>query len=271
MTIMANDSPARLDGAAGLGAALRDDTEAGSGPGFSWDDPRWLTDHETLERRCRTYLEALRWPDGVRCPRCGSDETGRLEARRKFYCRPCRYQFSVTAGTVLHNSHLPLWKWFLTVSAMLESESGIPSNQLLQLLGGSYKTAWFVQHRVRLAIRETTGSCADDDAATAWARSVREQVAERLGRPDGCDARLFDRPLVGAYHQLSVKHAGAYAAEMEWRAKSRANPSAFRDTILRLLETDPLEFEELIAGPTPSRSHLLAYASPGTGALSQDH
>jgi transposase-like protein len=203
-------------------------------------------DGDPLDRRCRAYLEQLRWPDGVRCPRCGSPETGRLDARRKFYCRPCKYHFSVTAGTVFHNSHLPLWKWFLTVSVMLRSGSGVPANQLAGLLGGSYKTAWFAQQRVRMAIRQSAhlhDCCWDDEAERA--RCVRRAVTDRLVEPSGGESRLFDRHLVGAYHQLSVKYARAYAAEMEWRAQCRQNPHAFRDTILCLLDCDPLAFTEL--------------------------
>jgi transposase-like protein len=210
--------------------------------------PRRRGDEDTLDRRCRSYLEQLRWPEGVRCPRCGSSETGRLEARKKFYCRPCRYQFSVTAGTIFHNSHLPLWKWFLTVSLMLRSESGLPANQLVGLLGGSYKTAWFVQQRVRTAIRQSApadGCCSHDEAERA--RCVRREVRDRRFSPEGGESRLFDRRLVGPHHQLSVKHAHAYAAEMEWRAQCRGNPEAFRDTILCLIDCEPVEFAELTA------------------------
>ena len=96
----------------------------------------------------------LRWPDGVRCPRCDSADTARLEARKKFYCRSCRYHFSVTSGTLFHNSHLPTWKWFLTISLMIQSEDGLPANQLVELLGVTYKTAWFAEHRVRAALQD---------------------------------------------------------------------------------------------------------------------
>src|SRR5262245_2882117 len=128
MTAMANETRT---------FSTRDGSELARELGFAWDDPAWLEDRTTLDARCRDYLEDLRWPDGVHCPRCDSDEVGRLPARRKFYCRTCRYHFSVTAGTVFHNSHLPLWKWFLTVWVMLASEAGVPSNQLVRLLGGS--------------------------------------------------------------------------------------------------------------------------------------
>src|SRR6201999_4471841 len=74
-----------------------------------------------LEERCRDYLVSLRWPEGVACPRC--EESRRLlwlEARSKGHCYPCRYQFSVTAQPLFHNSHLPLSKWFLGVHLFVE-------------------------------------------------------------------------------------------------------------------------------------------------------
>src|SRR4051794_26873471 len=103
------------------------------------------------EDKCRAYLEDLRWPDGVKCPRCNGS-TSRIEARNQYDCNSCRYQFSVTAGTLLHDSHLPLWKWFLGVYLMLESKKGISAKQLQRTLDVSYKTAWYLAHRVRDAM-----------------------------------------------------------------------------------------------------------------------
>ena len=226
------------------------DGETGVGTmdaGFSWADPSWLSDPDKLEERCRTYLEELRWPEGVACPRCESHDCGRIVSRRKFYCRSCRYHFSVTAGTIFHNSHLPVWKWFLTVSVMLDSESGVPSNQLVQLLGGSYKTAWFAQHRVRAAIEESAGDECCSDSPDEQARCAREAAAERLVETSEGETRVFDKPIVGPYHQMGAKYVEAYLAEMEWRATCRHNPRAFRDTVIRLLECDPLAYSELIA------------------------
>ncbi len=65
------------------------------------------------ETKCRERLESLKWPGGVKCPRCGSEKISRIKKRDQFDCDECRYQFSVTAGTIFHDSHLPLWKWFL--------------------------------------------------------------------------------------------------------------------------------------------------------------
>ncbi len=108
------------------------------------------------EDKCREYLEDLRWPDGVRCPRCGNDSVSRIEKRNQWECNEasCRYQFSVTAGTVFHDSHLPLWKWFLAIYLIGESKKGISAKQLQRTLGVSYKTAWYLGHRVRSAMEE---------------------------------------------------------------------------------------------------------------------
>jgi transposase-like protein len=106
------------------------------------------------EEKCRDFLEKLRWPDGVECPRCGSDSVSRIESRKQFDCNACRYQFSVTAGTVFHDSHLPLWKWFLAIYLIGESKKGMSHKQLERTLGVSYKTAWYLGHRIRSAMEE---------------------------------------------------------------------------------------------------------------------
>src|SRR5579864_6433694 len=107
------------------------------------------------DQRCRAYLEALRWPDRVTCPNCKSEKISRIVARRQFDCDSCRYQFSVTAGTIFHDSHLPLVKWFATVYLMCESRKGVSANQIRRMMGISYKTAWYLCHRIRAAMKET--------------------------------------------------------------------------------------------------------------------
>jgi transposase-like protein len=106
------------------------------------------------EDSCPARLEELRWPDGVECPRCGSKSVARMEDRHQYQCRSCRYQFSVTAGTIFHDTHLPLWKWFLAVYLIVESKKGISANQLKRTLDISYKTAWYLCHRIRAALNE---------------------------------------------------------------------------------------------------------------------
>lgn len=109
------------------------------------------------EDKCRTYLERLKWPDGIKCPRCGSTKVGRtVKGGHKFDCNICRYQFTTTAGSIFHDSHLPPWKWFLAVYLMVEAKKGISANQLKRSLAISYKTAWYLCHRIRKAIEEIT-------------------------------------------------------------------------------------------------------------------
>ncbi len=107
------------------------------------------------EDKCRKHLEALRWHEGIKCPRCGSEKVSHIKKRDQYDCDECRYQFSVTAGTIFHDSHLPLWKWFLAIYLMTESKKGISANQLSRSLKISYKTAWYLCHRIRKAMLET--------------------------------------------------------------------------------------------------------------------
>jgi len=106
------------------------------------------------ESRCRDCLEEIRWPEGPVCPRCGCKSISKIEERNQYDCNSCRYQFSVTAGTILHDSHLPLWKWFLTAYMMIESKKGVSANQVKRTIGVSYKTAWYLCHRIRAAMAE---------------------------------------------------------------------------------------------------------------------
>lgn len=103
--------------------------------------------------KCREYLEDLRWPNGPECPRCKSTKVSRIETRKQYECASCRYQFSVTAGTLFHDSHLPLWKWFLAIYLITESKKGISAKQMQRILGiNSYKTVWYLCHRIRAAM-----------------------------------------------------------------------------------------------------------------------
>src|SRR3954469_15428100 len=106
------------------------------------------------EDKCRAYLEELRWPNGVECPRCEGTTISRIHKRNQFDCDSCRYQFSVTAGKPFHDSHFPLWKWFLGIYLIGESKKGISGKQLERTLGVSYKTAWYLGHRIRAAMEE---------------------------------------------------------------------------------------------------------------------
>jgi len=106
------------------------------------------------DETCREYLEALRWPDKVTCPRCQSDKISRVYDRKVFDCDSCRYQFSVLAGTVFQDTKLPLSTWFAATYLMCESRKGISANQISRMIGGSYKTSWYLCHRIRAAMKD---------------------------------------------------------------------------------------------------------------------
>jgi transposase-like protein len=108
--------------------------------------------------KCRATLEKLRWPDGVRCIRCESAKISRNYKRNQFECDSCGYHFSVTAGTIFHDSHLPLRKWFIATYLICESKKGISALQLKRTLGVAYKTAWYLCHRIREAVKDADTS-----------------------------------------------------------------------------------------------------------------
>ena len=112
-----------------------------------------LLDRFNSEDACLDYLESLRWPRGVACPRCGDMGATEIKDRRQWDCKGCEYHFSVTSGTIIHDSHLPIRKWLLAIYLMCESKKGISARQLHRQLGiGSYRTAWYLSHRIRKAM-----------------------------------------------------------------------------------------------------------------------
>jgi len=107
------------------------------------------------DERCRELLARLRWPNGVECTRCKGKNIASLNGYGKYWCAECSYQFSVAVDTIFHDSHLPLTKWFLAAYLITESRKGISANQVKRMLGISYKTAWFLCHRIRSAMLDT--------------------------------------------------------------------------------------------------------------------
>jgi transposase-like protein len=113
-----------------------------------------LVDRYSTDEHCREALTQLRFPDGVKCLKCKSENVAPVSDRKVWVCYSCKYQFSVTVGTIFHDSHLPLTKWFLVTYLITESRKGISANQIKRMLGISYKTAWYLCHRIRKAMAE---------------------------------------------------------------------------------------------------------------------
>jgi len=152
------------------------------------------------ESKCRAYIEALRWPDGIVCPHCQSKKIYRIVKRDQLLCASCEYQFSATVDTMLHDTHLPLWKWFLATMLLCESKKGMSACQIQTALGVSYKTAWYLCHRIRAAMQETnqpklTGTVEIDETYVGgkkrrWRAKSIKQVVIGIRQRNG-DLRLI--------------------------------------------------------------------------------
>ena len=115
----------------------------------------------TNEEAAREHLEALRWPQGPFCPHCGSFSATRLEGKKHraglVQCNDCRQQFTVTVGTVFERSKVSLNKWLLCNHLLCASKKGMSAHQIGRMLGVTYKTAWFMCHRIREAMKQDCG------------------------------------------------------------------------------------------------------------------
>jgi transposase-like protein len=110
---------------------------------------RWFPDDDA----CLEYLIESRWPDGYRCPRCGASEAAVLRKRLLWQYASCRYQVSLTAGTVLHGTRTPLRLWFWAAYLMTTATPGISATQLQRQLGiARYETAWMMLQKLRRAM-----------------------------------------------------------------------------------------------------------------------
>ncbi len=138
------------------------------------------------ETAARAHLERIRWPEGPTCPHCGNADAKaitRLEgdAHRPglLSCRECRKQFSVTVGTAFERSHVPLHKWVLATDLLCSSKKGVSSHQLHRMLGVTYKTAWFMAHRIREAMKP------DDNAPPMGGKGKIVEADETYLGPSG--------------------------------------------------------------------------------------
>ncbi|MGA3171791.1 MAG: IS1595 family transposase [Chthoniobacteraceae bacterium] len=279
------------------------------------------------DEKCRERIALSRWPQGIECPRCQSKSISTIRERNQYECNACRYQFSATSGTIFHDSHLPLSKWFLATYLMTESKKGISALQMKRTLGISYKTAWYLCHRIRAAMRDVTdeklrgivevdetyvggkvrgmghgykGNKSIAIGAVQRGGKIRLQVIRHatketlhtfiaentapdteaiytdelpayLGIADEdtrhesvCHSKeewvrgdvhtngiesvwsLLKRSIIGAYHQVSMKHLDAYLDELEHRFNNRSNDCIFRDTLLKLVNAEKLPYQDLV-------------------------
>jgi transposase-like protein len=163
----------------------------------------------TNEDAAREALEAVRWPDGPVCPHCGStgDDLARVQGKSGrpglFYCNGCKGQFTVTVGTVFERSKIPLTKWWMACHLLNSSKKGISAHQMHRMLGVTYKSAWFMMHRLREAMRtgglEPLGGAGKVVQAdeTYYGKTEDQRVSpQRKGRPYIHGPKRQNRPIV---------------------------------------------------------------------------
>lgn len=147
----------------------------------------------------RIHLEAQRWPHGPICPHCGNANPDRITAMKGkahrpglYNCMECREQFTVTVDTVFERSKIPLNKWLLATFLMASSKKGMSAHQLHRMLGVTYKTAWFMAHRIREAMKEDVtssgplggeGKTVEADETYIGKRDTPYVSPQRKGRP----------------------------------------------------------------------------------------
>lgn len=180
------------------------------------------------EENCHSFLASLRWSEGMRCPHCNSSAIGKLSVsqfpsqskkspgrmltRRLWNCKGCKKQFTVKTGTIFENSPVGLEKWLPAVWLLVNAKNGISSYELHRTLGVCQKTAWFMAHRIRLAMREGTfqlsGECeADETFIGGKIRNMHiPQKQKRYGhrKPTGHSAK---QPVAGILQRSGVKGA----------------------------------------------------------------
>jgi len=148
------------------------------------------------EEIARRHFEALRWPDGPICPHCGSfnnatEMKGKSTRPGVYKCKDCRKQFTATIGTLYERSHIPLHKWLLATRLICSSKKAISAHQLWRMLGfGSYRTAWFMAHRIREGMREArvlggmggAGRVVEADETYVGGKEGNKHKGKRSGR-----------------------------------------------------------------------------------------
>jgi len=152
----------------------------------------------TDDNAARRHLEKIRWPEGPVCPHCGNVDQAKIRKLKGkshrpglYQCNECREHFTVTVGSVMERSHIPLSKWVYAFHLMASSKKGISAHQLHRMLGITYKSAWFMAHRIREAMRPADstgplggeGQIVEADETYHGPIEDRKPSKQRKGRP----------------------------------------------------------------------------------------
>jgi transposase-like protein len=197
----------------------------------------------THEPTARKYLEAQRWPDGPVCPHCGCiNNANRIVGKGArpglWFCAECRQQFTVTVGTVFERSKVPLNKWLLAVQLLSSSKKGMSAHQIHRMLGVTYKTAWFMMHRIRESMVPDTdsepmggkGKIVEADETYLGYQNNPEPSPQRQGRPYKFAKHAPKRAVVSL-----VERGGNVRS---FHVKNTPNAASVREILVRNVRRD---------------------------------
>jgi transposase-like protein len=172
----------------------------------------------TDEDKARAFLEASRWPDGAVCPHCGQLETvkplgGKSMGPGWYFCSDCREKFTVRVGTLFERSHIPLHKWLAAMHLMVSSKKGISAHQVHRLLGITYKSAWFMCHRIREAMTPVKagplgghGKIVEADTTYVGGKEKNKHVGKRNAKNIGGMGKQIVHSLVERQGEVRSHH-----------------------------------------------------------------
>ena len=195
------------------------------------------------EDAARAHFEALRWPNGPVCPHCGAaDEAtlvkGKSHRPGMYQCNACRKPFTVKVGTVMEASHIPLRKWALGFHLMASSKKGMSAHQLHRMLGVTYKTAWFMSHRIREAMNiEPDGPMGGDGGVVevdeTWVGRKKGAAPVRGGHHRNAVVSLVERNGSARSIHVANVNGATIASVLEHHMSLKANLMTDESTIYR--------------------------------------
>jgi transposase-like protein len=181
--------------------------------------------HFHNEQAAFAYVEARIWPNGPVCPHCkGTERIGALKGKTTrpglYKCYACRKPFTVRMGTLFESSHVPLRYWLQAIYLMCASKKGISTRQLHRTFGGSLKTAWFLSHRIREAMKPVAGS---EDPMGGPGGIVEGEYVRGIVHSNTAEGfySVFKRGMIGIYQHCAEHHLRRYTAEFDFRYNTR--------------------------------------------------
>lgn len=248
------------------------------------------------DEQCLQYIQTMRWPDGiVRCPECGEKNIKRVERkaesknRRKWFylCleKTCHNQFSPTSGTLFSDTHLPLIVWFQAISLMLNAKKGISAKQLQRDLGiGGYKTAWYLNHRIREAMAQgdipKLGGIVEIDETyvggkvsgkgQSYARKQKQVVMGAIQRGGQLRLQHVTGATVGTFREFITENVSD-DAERVMTDQHRAYPAALAPKFTDRHETVNHIIHEYVRGNVTTNSIESAFSLFKRGIIGNFH